>query len=220
MIATNQFLKLVRAAINEFSTQEDTFSQETDSTLISFASMAAPMLVMEVPAAYQVTETLTVSKDSAENFFTRPDSKTVVCVPVPDDFCRFVSFKADGWRVPVNVLYEQSSPRYPSQYSTSPGVGAGTAAPVVFLVVNQMGDTYKSFLEGHSLPAPADCTLVYVKTPQVSDVQIEIDTRLSGAMAYYTASLYLQSINDVNGSKGAYDFAQNLIVKLNSTSIV
>lgn len=220
MIATDNLLSLVRNAVNEMSTVGDDFSAMVDDALISFVSMAAPMLALEVLPVYQQTVSVSYTAADNENFYMRPDGRTVARVPVPENFCRFISFFADGWHSPVGVIRLQNSPLYSSQLSSSPGVGSGSASPSVFLVEKFEDGILSSFIEGHSLPAPSAFTLSYTPVPQVNETQVDLDARLSGALAYYTASLYLQSINDPNGSKAAYDMAQNLIVKLNSISII
>ena len=216
MIATDNLLSLVRNAVNEMSTTGDDFSTMVDDALISFVSTAAPMLAMEVRAVYQQTVSVSHTAADNDNFYKRRDGRTVARVPVPENFCRFISFFAEGWSSPVGIIHSQNSPLYASQLSSSPGVGSGSAAPSVFLVEKFEDGILSSFIEGHSLPAPSAFTLSYTPVPQVNETQIDMDGRLSGALAYYTASLYLQSINDVNGSKNAFDMARELIVKLNS----
>lgn len=220
MIATDVLLKLVRAAVNELSTETDSFSDMVDDMLVSFIEMAAPMLAVEVLPAYMITSSITYVKEEAKNFFIRPDGRTAVRVPAPDDFCRFISFNAEGWHTPAGVLHSPLTSFYQSQYSSSPGIGSGSASPAVFLTSHFDGTELHNYIEAHSLEGPANCNLLYVPTPEVNSNQVNMDARLSGALAYYTASLYLQSINDPNGSKAAYDMAQNLIVKLNSISII
>lgn len=220
MIATDSLLSLVRNAVNEMSTTGDDFSTMVNNTLVSFVSMAAPMLALEVLPVYQQTVSVSHTATDNDNFYTRPDGRTVARVPVPENFCRFISFFAEGWSSPVGILRSQASPLYASQLSSSPGVGSGPALPSVFLVEKFEDGVLSSFIEGHSLPSPSAFTLSYTPVPQVNETQVDLDARLSGALAYYTASLYLQSINDVNGSKAAFDMAQNLIVKLNSISLI
>lgn len=220
MIATDKLLLLVRNIVNELSTTGDDFSTMIDDALISFVSAAAPLLAVEVPSVYQQTKSISHTSSENDCFYTRPDGRTVARVPVPEDFCRFISFFADGWSTPVGTLRSQASPLYASQLSSSPGVGSGSASPSVFLVEKFEDGILSSFIEGHSLPSPSAFTLSYTPVPQANETQVDLDARLSGALAYYTASLYLQSINDVNGSKAAFDMAQNLIVKLNSITII
>lgn len=220
MIATDNLLSLVRNAVNEMSTTGDDFSTMVDDALVSFVSMAAPILAQEVLPVYQQTVSVSHTAADNDNFYTRPDGRTVARVPVPENFCRFISFFAEGWSSPVGILRSQASPLYASQLSSSPGVGSGSASPSVFLVEKFEDGILSSFIEGHSLPSTSAFTLSYTPVPQVNETQVDLDARLSGALVYYTASLYLQSINDVNGSKAAFDMAQNLIVKLNSISLI
>lgn len=220
MIATDNLLSLVRNAVNEMSTTGDDFSAMVDDALVSFVSMAAPILAQEVLPVYQQTVSVSHTAADNDNFYTRPDGRTVARVPVPENFCRFISFFAEGWSSPVGILRSQASTLYGSQLLSSPGVGSGSASPSVFLVEKFEDGLLSSFIEGHSLPSPSAFTLSYTPVPQVNKTQVDLDARLSGALAYYTASLYLQSINDVNGSKAAFDMAQNLIVKLNSISLI
>lgn len=220
MIATDNLLSLVRNAVNEMSTTGDDFSAMVDDALVSFVSMAAPILAQEVLPVYQQTVSVSHTAADNDNFYTRPDGRTVARVPVPENFCRFISFFAEGWSSPVGILRSQASPLYASQLSSSPGVGSGSASPSVFLVEKFEDGILSSFIEGHSLPSTSAFTLSYTPVPQVNETQVDLDARLSGALVYYTASLYLQSINDVNGSKAAFDMAQNLIVKLNSISLI
>lgn len=216
MIATDNLLTLVRNAVNEMSTVGDDFSTMVDDALISFVSVAAPVLAMEVPAVYQQTVSLSHDAADNDNFYKRPDGRTVARVAIPENFCRFISFYAKDWNAPVGIIHSQNSPLYAGQFSSSPGVGSGSVSPAVFLVQKFENGILSSFIEGHSLASPSAFTLSYTPVPQVNEIQVDLDARLSGALAYYTASLYLQSINDVNGSKNAFDMARELIVKLNS----
>lgn len=221
MIATEYLLKLVRSAVNEYSTQADSFSEMVDDTLVSFIRMAAPMIVQEVLPVYMVPKSVYLKpEEAAQYYIKRPDGMTVIRIPLPDDFCRFISFCAKGWNQVVDIIHSSLSPLYKSQYSSSPGIGSGCASPAVFLAEHYDGNKAGTYIEAHSIPSPADFSMTYVATPEVSNTEVAMDARLSAALAYKTASLYLQSINDANGSKAAYDMANDIIVKLNSISIL
>ena len=156
-------------------------------------------------------------KEQTDNFFQRPDGMTAIKVPLPEDFCRFVSFKADTWLYPVTVLMSDGHSSFSSNYSIIPGIGNGPASPVAYLTTEvNAGGELSSYIVGHSLAESENFVLTYISSPQISDVEIQMDERLTNALSYYAASLYLQSITDANGSKSAYDMYQNIIAKLNN----
>ncbi len=217
MIAAELLIRLIRQAINEASTTGDTLSEEVDVALIDFAMMAAPSVIMEVAPAYHTTVNMPGHKSDSHFFSIRPDGKTIIRIPLPDDFCRFVSLRAETWVYPASILYSDGNAQFAAQYSTEPGIGAGPATPLVFLSseLDSNGEL-KSFIVGHSLDKPENFVLSYVGTPVVSMEEVMVDARLQNALAYYAAALYLQSILDVNGSKAALDMAMNFIQKLNN----
>lgn len=217
MIAAENVIQLVRQAINEFATEGDELSTEVTSSILDFIRIAAPVIVMDVSVAYHICKTVAFDKSVSANYFQRPDGMTAIKIPLPQDFCRFVSVKADTWLYPATILFSDGNAGFASNYSVIPGIGNGPSSPAVFLTT-EVGDSgeLSSYIVGHSLASAENFILSYVASPQVSETEIHMDERLSDALAYYAAGLYLQSISDVNGSKAAYDMYQNIIAKLNN----
>lgn len=214
MIALEQIIRLVRQAINEYATVGDELSAEIDASLIDFIKVSAPIIVMEVSPAYHIAKTVSYDKTASEYFFQRPDGMTVIKIPLPYDFCRFVSMKADSWLYPAVMLYSDGHSSFQANYSVIPGIGSGPSSPKAYLT--SVPDSTNSYIVAHSVVEADNFVLSYISVPEVTDSGITMDSRLDKALAYYAASLYLQSISDVNGSKGAFDNAQNIIAKLNN----
>lgn len=220
MIAVDKLISVIRQAVNEASTASDGFSSEVDALLLDFARTAAPWVLLKVPAAYQVVYSHTYDKADDSLFFERPDGMTAVLLPVPDDFCRFISMRAQEWKTSVSVIYPDSHPLFARQFSPVAGVGSGPYSPAVFLTSELTPEgSLSSHIVAHSVSAPCPFTLSYVRTPDFSGSEIDIDERLTDALAYYAAGLYLQSIGDVNGSKAANDTSLSLITNLNNIVI-
>lgn len=220
MIATEDIILLIRQAINECTTVDDSFSQEVDSALIDFVKLAAPLVALEAPVNFQQIETKTFQKSNPQYFFTRPDSLTGIRVPVPDNFCRFLSLRADQWPYAVSRIMPDNSPEFLNQYSSVHGIGAGPGAPMAFLSSELEGGTLKTFIIGHAVKGADNVQLAYVPQPVVSSAEITMDSRLQTPLVYYAASLYLQSIADVSGSKAALDTAQLYITQLSKSTIL
>lgn len=221
MIAARQLILRVREIINEVATEGDDFSEMIDEALLSFVQMAAPMLIIEVSPIYLFSETVNYLKSDTRYFFTRPDGMTAIKLPVPEDFCRFISFHAESFPTPANIVYSDMNPLFKNQYSPVPGIGAGPSSPFVFLSSELDNEgILKSHIIAHAVKQPESFRFSYVKTPEISEEQVNMDIRLQDALAYYTASLYLQSIGDLNGSKSAFDAAGALVQHLNNIAIV
>lgn len=213
MIAVEQIIRLVRQAINEYATEGDELSAEIDASLIDFIKVASPVIVMDVSPSYHIAKELKYDKGTAEYYIKRPDGMLAIQIPLPDDFCRFVSLKAESWLFPAIILYSDGHATFQLNYSVVPGIGSGPASPKVYLTSGIDGVSY---IIGHSVAEAENFALSYIAVPEITQTEINMDSRLDNALAYYAASLYLQSISDVNGSKGAYDMAQNIIAKLNN----
>ena len=215
MIALEHIIRLVRQAINEYATHGDELSVEIDASLIDFIKIAAPIIVMDVSSAYHIVKKVSYSKTAGEYFFRRPDGMIAIKIPLPKDFCRFVSMKADSWISPAIMLYSDGHSSFQTNYSVIPGIGSGPASPRVYLT-SGVDDVAQSCIVAHSVAEADNFALSYIVVPEITESEINMDARLDNALAYYAAGLYLQSISDVNGSKGAYDMAQNIISKLNN----
>lgn len=217
MIAAENVIQLVRQAINEFATEGDELSTEITSSILDFIRIAAPVVVMDVSVVYHTCKSVAFEKTVKDNYFQRPDGMTAIKIPLPQDFCRFVSVKADTWLYTVTILMSDGNAGFALNYSVIPGIGNGPSSPAVFLTteVGESGEL-SSYIVGHSMADVENFILSYIASPEVGETEIHMDERLSGALAYYAAGLYLQSISDVNGSKAAYDMYQNIIAKLNN----
>ena len=219
MIATNELIRLIRTAINEISTQNDTFSEWVDAALVDFIRLAAPLLVMEVPAAYQTIENKMYIKSTDNCFFKRPDGMYGIKIALPDNFCRFTSMRSASWAYPVTHILPDTDPSFQIQYSTVPGIGTGSSSPLVFLSSELDEGILKQSIIAHAIKETEDFILAFVPKPEVSETEVKLDVRLQEALALYAAALYLQSIGDAGGSKAAYDAALNLVKNLNNMSL-
>lgn len=218
MILWSKLIDIVHQVLDEVTEPHDDFSSSLDDSLHTFAQVAAPMLLMQVPAAFQMVKCLEVKETDRGHFFKRPDGLTAIRQELPDDFCRFIALNASGWMMPVNVLFADSHPSFRNQYSHIVGIGAGVSSPVAFLSTDiDAGGTLRSLIIAHALPAPADYVFSYAAVPETNTEGLVMDSRLIHALAYYTAGLYLQSVGDVNASKMANDTALELIQNINNT---
>ena len=215
MIALEDIIRLVRQAINEYATVGDELSAEIDASLIDFIKVSAPVIVMEVSPAYHIAKKVSYDSGTNDYFVPRPDGMLSIRIPLPNDFCRFVSMKADSWLIPALLLYSDGHSSFEANYSAIPGIGNGPASPRAYLT-SGMDEASQSCIVAHSVAKADNFALSYIAVPEVTETDITMDARLDNALAYYAASLYLQSITDVNGSKGAYNMAKNIIDKLNN----
>jgi hypothetical protein len=166
-----EVLKTVRTIINDAATEGDSFSAETDAALREFLVLALGLLSAE---GVDATPT-TVTKYDSANFRTRPDGLLYVEIPLPDDFLRFISVQLGGWPYPVTRLYPD-----------------GSSLPVAFL----SGDTTRSVI-AHAVTSASSYTLKYVPLLSVaSDGTVNLRERYAGALAYFTAALYHNSVED------------------------
>lgn len=217
MIPTSSLLSSIRHALNEASATGDDFSATVDEALLEFVRMAAPVVVMRVPAVYQVADTVRYGADRAECFFTRPDGQTAIRMEAPADFCRFLALQATSWPAPVFDVLAASHPSYRAQYSSVPGIGAGPNTPVAYLSDTPDADGEPhACIEAHAMSKAESFTLCYVRTPEVTVEQVRMDARLQSALAWTAAGLYLQTIGDAAGSKSAHDTAMEIIDNLNN----
>ena len=218
MIVLEGLLQKIRHAVNEAATAGDDFSTMVDEALVDFVGLAAPLVVLQAPAVCQVVDSVTYSKNDAACFFTRPDGMTALRITVPEDFCRFISLKAESWVKSVSAIYADTHPSFQNQYSPVPGIGAGPYSPLVYLSseLDEEGMLLMQII-AHAMSKPEACVLSYVKNPEVSDTAVRMDSRLENALAYYTAAFYLQSIDDVTGSQAALNTSKSLIETLANT---
>jgi hypothetical protein len=183
-----EVLKTVRTIINDAATEGDSFSAETDAALREFLVLALGLLSAEGVAATPTT----VTKYDSANFRTRPDGLLYVEIPLPDDFLRFISVQLGGWPYPVTRLYPDDGPLFQAQYSAATGVGNGPSLPIAFL----SGDTTRSVI-AHAVALASSYTLKYVPLLSVaSDGTVNLRERYAGALAYFTAALYHNSVED------------------------
>lgn len=209
-------IPLIRHALNEASVTDDDFSKMVDASLLDFIKLASPLLVMQAHPVFQIIDNITYKENQSENFFIRPDGLTAIKVSEPDDLCRFIALKATSWNYPVTLVYADTDPLFKNQYSSVPGIGCGASSPLIFLssMINNEG-LLQTYFIGHAIESPEPFVFSYVKNPSVTETEINMNEILANPLAYYTASLYLQSIQDINGSKAAYDTAQLLVQELN-----
>lgn len=207
----SHIIDIVRHAVNEYSTADDTFSQETDQSIVRFITNAVPFVFTQVSLPYlepnikQCTEQL--------HFTSRPDGRNMAVIAMPDDFVRVAKISSPELKKSIYHLLPVESPEHNAQMSEAAGVGSGEFNPMAFLALDETGA--QGAIEIHSFSNEnATVNFTYVADPEITEDKITVDDRLDKALAYYAASLYLQSVSDVNGSHAASTVAKDMIQTL------
>jgi hypothetical protein len=125
----------------------------------------------------------------------------------PADFLRPVSLELQGWVSPVFLFPPASGSSFLAQYSSATGIGAGPNSPVAFVSPNS-----KKFIIAHAVKEAGSYTLTYMPVPEIGeDGSLDTPDRYREALAYTASALYLQSVNEYDAVKTAFDTAASYI---------
>jgi hypothetical protein len=201
----SDIIKRVRVVIDDVGGLSDTFTSETDDALEQFVDLA--LALMSTQDGVEATPKEDVETNVAT--FKRPDGQYYTEVIQPEDFLKFISLELVGWKMPVYTLIPVSSPLFAVQYSPAKGVANGVHSPIAFIT----NDKIKKII-AHPAPARAtgssatEYSLRYIPTLSISN----LDDKYSGALTYYAAALYHESVNEAALAKDEMAIAQNMIV--------
>lgn len=207
---TSQLIPFIRHIINEAATVSDEFTIETDAALSEFVLAAMKQIVL-LPG-YQ---TIPVTMEGKENisFHQRPDGLYYAIVKAPDDFLAPSSINLEGWVTPVYTFLPVTDSLYQAQLSSAKGVGNGPHLPIAFLVSQQ--DT---IVVAHAVHTPGTCEFRYIPLPSIDDEGVIRNfqaEKYRECLAYTAAALYLQSVNEYDAAKVAFDTAGAYIQSIN-----
>lgn len=201
---TADIISKVRNIINELSTDGDSFSQETDASILEFIGTASKQVAL-LPR-YKA-DPVTLNGNSESGFLSRPDGMYFLRLPLPADCLRPVSLNINGWVTPVYSFYPVSDKRFQAQYSSAPGIGNGPSSPVAFITEDN-----GEYIIAHSVKTKANHQLRYIAIPEIaSDGTINMPDKYTDVLAYTTAGLYLQSTDDYSKAKATFDTAGALM---------
>lgn len=198
-------IKDVRIVINEAVVEGDSFSAETDKAIENFIRAALTHLA-SMPSYQGPTEDLK-STDSIK-VSNRPDGMYYATIQLPGNCIRPVSLEMKGWARPVFSFPVAMGSTFLSQYASVQGLGAGPNSPVAFLDLNGKNIIAHAFT-GSSV---TEYTLSYIPVPQVdADGTLDVPERYKDALIYTASALYLQSVNEYDAAKSAFDTAGSYI---------
>lgn len=201
---TADIVSKVRNIINEMATEGDSFSQETDTSILKFIETAAKQVAL-LPG-YKGDPTA-LNGNSDTGFHERPDGKFYLRLPMPADCLRVVSLSVTGWVTPVYTFHPVTDPRFLAQYSSAPGIGNGPYAPIAF-ITSDGGEQ----IIAHAVDQKSEYELRYIAAPAVNtDGTMDMPDKYMDVLAYTTAGLYLQSTDDYSKAKAAFDTAGALL---------
>ena len=204
-------IPFIRQIINEASLPDDPFANEVDDTILVFVRAAMKQLA-SMPS-YQATPAVL---DNAENvaFCARPDGLQYAVIKPGEDFLRPVSVNLEGWVRPIHDFQPTIGTQFLRQYSSAPGIGSGPNAPAAFFM-----NEGEPVVFAHAVAEPKGYTLQYIAIPQIKeDGTITVPERYREPLAYTAAGLYMQSINEYDVAKTAFDTAASYIQTINNKS--
>lgn len=178
----------VRAIINEYVQVDDDFSIESNTIIDELIDQAAKEVVAVAPSYYCYTSTAL-----SKNTVVRPDGRRVVLFTVTDDMLKPVQVSSPYLMKPVLEFLPTTDASYPAQYSSSKGVGAGSAKPVAYI-------SGATDIEVHSIPGDIDeksiaASLIYVPIPHACNGELRVMTAILPAVCTRTAQLVLEAEN-------------------------
>lgn len=201
----------VRIVINEMATVEDTFTAEVDTALRQFLQTA--MVQIASMPLYRGTPA-TLTGDSSVTWQKRPDGLFYATIKCGEDFLRPLSVILAGWVRPAHVFLPVNGRKFLAQYSSAPGIGNGPASPVAFIAKDP--DTR---IIAHASKTEGTCELRYIPVPRIgTDGTLDVPDIYRDALVYTASGLYLQSVNEYDAAKAAFDTAASLIETINQTS--
>lgn len=202
----------VRNIINELATEGDSFSEETDESIKGFIKTAARQIA-SLPK--YIAEPVSKVGEDAKSFLSRPDGLLYLRLDMPQDCLRIVSLNIEGWGTPVYEFHPVTDNRFLAQYSSAPGIGNGPSSPIAF-ISNDNG----AYIIAHASLQTAKYTVKYISAPSINaDGTIGMPEKYADVLAYTTAGLYLQSSDDYNKAKSAFDTAGALLQNMGVSSL-
>ena len=208
----NDLIPLIRHIINEAAVPDDPFTAETDEAIKDFIRSA--MVQLAAMPSYQGTPTILQGEEHV-TFSARPDGLFYAVIRIPEDFLRPVSVNMEGWVRPVYEFLPASGTQFLQQYSSVPGIGAGPSSPVAFITTDG-----EQLVVAHAVKKAGDCNLRYIAVPEIgTDNTITIPGAYREALAYTAAALYMQSINEYDAAKAAFDTAGSFIQTINNKTV-
>lgn len=203
----------VRIIINEaLPAETDDFTRETDEA-IRFFIRAAMAQIASSPTYRDTPVKLTDAGNVA--FEERPDGYLYAVISPPADFLRPVSVFLEGWVHPVYTFHSIHSELFRSQYTSAPGVANGPNLPVAFLTK----DNYNAVI-AHSVTKAGTYELRYIPVPVLAaDGTMSMPDVYKESLSYTAAALYLQSVNEFDSAKAAFDTAGAYLQTVNIENI-
>ena len=205
-------IPLIRHIVNEADVPDDPFTAETDEAIKDFIRSA--MVQLAAMPSYQGTPAI-LQGEGHVTFSARPDGLFYAVIRIPEDFLRPVSVNMEGWVRPVYEFLPASGTPFLKQYSSVPGIGSGPSSPVAFITTD--GD---QLVIAHAVKKAGDCNLRYISVPEIGqDNTITVPGVYREALAYTAAALYMQSINEYDAAKAAFDTAGSFIQTINNKTV-
>lgn len=202
-------IPFIRQIINEASLPDDPFAGEVDDTLLVFVRAAMTQLA-SMPS-YQGTPSV-LSDEARVTFSARPDGLYYAVIKPGEDFLRPVGVNLEGWVRPVFDFQPATGTSFLRQYSSAPGIGSGPHSPSAFITKDD-----QHLVIAHAVTEPKGYTLRYIAIPDIADDgTITIPERYREPLAYTAAGLYMQSINEYDVAKAAFDTAASYIQTINN----
>lgn len=202
-------IPFIRQIINEASLPDDPFADEMDDTLLVFVRTAMTQLA-SMPS-YQGTPSVLEDKECVE-FSARPDGLYYAIIKPREDFLRPVGVNLEGWVRPVFDFQSAIGTPFLRQYSSAPGIGSGPNSPSAFITKDD-----QRLVIAHAVTEPKGYSLRYIAIPEIeADGTISIPERYHAPLAYTAAGLYMQSINEYDVAKAAFDTAASFIQTINN----
>ena len=205
-------IPLIRHIVNEAAVPDDPFTEETDEAIKDFIRSA--MVQLAAMPSYQGTPA-TLQGEGHVTFSARPDGLFYAVIRIPENFLRPVSGNSEGWVRPVYEFLPAAGTQFLQQYSSVPGIGAGPSSPVAFITTDG-----EQLVVAHAVKKAGDCNLRYIAVPEIgTDNTITIPGAYREALAYTAAALYMQSINEYDAAKTAFDTAGSFIQTINNKTV-
>ena len=209
---TTDLIPFIRHIINELSIAGDPFSNETDQAIESF--IRAAMTQLASMPAYQGASSV-LSDTSHVTFSPRPDGLFCAIINPGEDFLRPVSVNLEGWVRPVYHFLPAMGSQFLKEYSSAPGIGSGPNSPSAFITRDA-----QQLIIAHAVTKQGDYNLRYIAIPEIAaDKTVPVPSCYREALAYTAAALYMQSINEYDAAKAAFDTAASYIQTINNQTI-
>ena len=204
-------ISFIRQIINEAAIPDDPFANEVDDTILAFVRAAMTQLA-SMPS-YQ-GETAVLEDSSRVTFSARPDGLFYAVIRPGEDFLRPVSVNLEGWVRPAFEFQPATGSQFLRQYSSAPGIGSGPHSPSAFITTDE-----QHLVIVHAVTEAKNYALRYIAIPHIDDDgTISIPERYREPLAYTAAGLYMQSINEYDVAKTAFDTAASYIQTINNKS--